>query len=148
MPSQEPDVDDFVGTWQLVSFEIRDADGGVSYPYGQDATGYITYTPDGYMSTIIMAGGRPRFAEDDILRGSIEEQAAAARTFISYAGPYEVRGGRVIHHVKVRLVPNWVGGTQERFYEFDGDRLSLSTGPMLLAGREQRAHLIWVRARR
>ncbi|MBC6478284.1 MAG: lipocalin-like domain-containing protein [Hormoscilla sp. GM7CHS1pb] len=31
----------FVGTWQLVSFELRDEDGQVIYLYGKDPIGYI-----------------------------------------------------------------------------------------------------------
>ncbi len=36
-----------VGTWRLVSVEFREEDGTVSYPYGRDALGYLTYTADG-----------------------------------------------------------------------------------------------------
>lgn len=39
-----------VGTWRLVSFEIRDEDGRVTHPLGRDAVGFITYTPDRHMS--------------------------------------------------------------------------------------------------
>lgn len=31
----------FVGTWRLVSCELRGSDGQVSYPLAQDAVGYI-----------------------------------------------------------------------------------------------------------
>jgi len=85
----------------------------VQYPYGPDATGYLMYSADGY---------------------------------ISYAGPYEDQGGKVVHHVKASLFPNWLGGDQERFYEVVGNRSSISTPWMLLAGREQRSYLIWERA--
>lgn len=135
-----------VGTWRLVSMEIRDAAGGASYPFGPDAVGYLVYAADGYMSAAIMTADRPTFTAGDILGGGVEERAEAAATYISYAGRYEVKGDRVVHHVEVSLFPNWVGGTQHRFFEFVGDRLSLSTGPMVLAGLERRAYLIWERA--
>jgi hypothetical protein len=41
--------DTLIGTWRLVSWEFRDAEGHVSYPMDRDASGYLTYTPDGYM---------------------------------------------------------------------------------------------------
>jgi hypothetical protein len=118
----------------------------VQYPYGPDATGYLMYSADGYMSAVVMSANRPSFAAGDLLVGSVEERAAAAASYISYAGPYEDQAGKVVHHVKVSLFPNWLGGDQERFYEVVGNRLSISTPPMLLAGREQRSYLIWERA--
>lgn len=35
------------GSWQLVSFVLRSTDGALSYPYGRDAVGKLTYTRDG-----------------------------------------------------------------------------------------------------
>lgn len=139
------DANPLVGAWSLVSFEVRAANGLVSYPYGSDALGHIIYSHDGYMSVTIMSAGRPDFETSDLLGGSLEERAEAARTYVSYSGPYEVLDRRVVHHVEVSLFPNWVGGSQERFYELEEDRLRLSTAPMLLGGSEQQAHLIWAR---
>ncbi len=48
-------------------------------------------------------------------------------------------------HVEVSFFPNWVGHDQERFFEFSGNRLALSTPPVLIEGRQQRAYLIWER---
>jgi len=42
----------FVGTWRLRSMTSRAEDGTVTYPYGPDAAGYITYTDDGFMVTV------------------------------------------------------------------------------------------------
>lgn len=142
---EDVDANPLVGAWSLVSFEVRAADGRVSYPYGSDALGHIIYSPDGYMSVTIMSANRPDFETSDLLGGSLEERAEAARTYVSYSGPYEVLAGRLVHHVEVSLFPNWVGGSQERFYELEDDRLRLSTAPMLLSGSEQQAHLIWAR---
>ncbi|MDP9383392.1 MAG: lipocalin-like domain-containing protein [Chloroflexota bacterium] len=134
-----------VGTWRLVSFEVRASDGRVSHPYGPDATGYIIYSPDGYMSVTITAADRPNFDASDLLGGSVEERAEAAGTYVSYCGTYEVQDATVVHRVQMSLFPNWVGTEQVRFYELKGDRLHLSTAPMLLGGSEQRAQLIWER---
>ena len=40
----------FVGTWQLISNETKDASGEVSHPFGKDATGYVIYSEDGHMA--------------------------------------------------------------------------------------------------
>jgi Lipocalin-like domain len=133
------------GSWRLVRFENRDADGTVSYPMGPDVQGYIIYNPDGYMSVIITGPDRPAFKEADIGAGTGEELAQAAATCIAYCGRYEVLPGRVVHYVENSLFPNWAGGIQERFMELEGSTLTLSTAPLMYAGQPRRAHLIWQR---
>jgi hypothetical protein len=117
----------------------------VEYPFGPDAQGYIVYAADGYMSVAIMRAGRRPFAVPDLLLGTLEEQAQAAATYVSYAGRYELEEGKVIHYVEISLFPNWIGTRQERFCEFAGDRLTLSTPPLLAGGRKQRHYLVWER---
>ncbi|NES72196.1 MAG: lipocalin-like domain-containing protein, partial [Okeania sp. SIO2D1] len=67
----------FVGTWRLVSFELKDVNGQVTYPYGKDTIGYLMYTEDGYMSAVIMTARRPKFSSADFLGGSTQEKAHA-----------------------------------------------------------------------
>ena len=134
-----------VGTWRLISWENRGLDGEVVYPLGEDAVGYIMYNPDGYMFVAIMRSDRAKFAAEDLLSGSMEEKAYAAGTYVSYCGRYEFRGDTVIHHVELSLFPNWVGVEQERLVEVRGDRLTVSTRPMLFGGAQRTAHLIWER---
>lgn len=137
-----------VGTWRLVSWENRSVgDGEVSHPLGKDAVGYIMYGRDGYMSVAIMRPDRARFAAGDLLGGTAEERARAAETYVSYCGRYELRGDTVVHRVELSLFPDWVGIEQERLVEVEGDRLTLSTRPILLGGGQRTAHLIWERAR-
>lgn len=134
-----------VGTWRLVSCEIRTDEGQVSYPYGKDAAGYIMYNEDWYMSVVIMSTNRPQFTSGDLLKGTKEEKAAAAETYLSYCGRYEVKDEKVVHHIEISLFPNWIGVQQERMYMFEENQLTLSTPLMLLDGQMQSAHLIWER---
>ena len=138
-------MDSFIGTWRLVSFELRSRDGQVSYPFGEDAVGYVMYSQDGYVSFTIMSANRPKFASGDIAGGSSEEKIAALDTYFSYCARYEVRGDRVIHHLEVSLFPNWIGADQERFFEFEGNRLILRTPPLLWGGIEQTGIVTWER---
>jgi hypothetical protein len=50
-----------------------------------------------------------------------------------------------VHRVELSLYPNWIGVEQERLVEVVGDRLILSTRPLLLGGVQRTAHLIWKR---
>jgi Lipocalin-like domain len=134
-----------VGTWRLVSWENRSADGTISYPLGRDAVGLIVYTDDGHMSVAIMRADREPFAAEDLLGGTSKEKARAAETYVSYSGRYVFRGDRVIHHVELSLFPNWTGVEQERLVEVTGKRLILRTRPLVLGGIEQSAHVVWER---
>jgi hypothetical protein len=135
-----------IGTWRLVSWENRSLlDGQISYPLGKDAAGYIMYNQDGYMFVAIMGPNRLKFAANDLLSGTPEEEAQAEETYVSYCGQYDFDGDKVVHHVELSLFPNWVGVDQERLVELTGNRLTLSTPPILLRGIQQTAHLIWER---
>jgi Lipocalin-like domain len=135
-----------VGTWRLIRWENRSIDGQTTYPLGEDAQGLIMYGDDGYMSVALMRARRETFGAGDLLGGTAEEKAKAAEEYVSYCGRYEFEGETVIHHVELSLFPNWVGADQERLVEIDGDRLTLSTRPLLLDGIEQTAYLVWKRA--
>ena len=135
-----------IGTWRLLSWENTSVDDRqVSYPLGKDATGYIMYNEDGYMFVAIMAPHRLRFAADDLLSATKEEEAQAKETYVSYCGRYDFLGDTVVHHVEMSLFPNWIGVDQERLVDLGGSRLTLSTRPLLLRGIQQTAHLIWER---
>jgi len=84
-----------VGTWKLLSWENRAVDGEVSYPLGEDASGYIAYTEDGYMFVAITRPDRRPFAAGDLLSGSTAEKAHAAETYVSYCGRYVFAGAGV-----------------------------------------------------
>ncbi len=135
-----------VGTWRLKRWETRTADGRVAYPLGPDAVGSLIYTAGGHMAVAMMRANRLAFADDDLLGGTLEEQAAAAAGYVTYCGRYEIRNGTVIHHVELSLFPNWVGVDQVRYAELEGDRLTITT-PQLQVGGQSVHRLIWERAR-
>ena len=133
--------EDFVGTWRLISVETRKEDGSLHRKGSR--TGYIIYSADGYMSVAFMKEGRTEFASGDIRGGTVEEKVEALNGYISYSGRYEVEGTSVFHNIEVSLFPNWIGDRQERFYEFDGERLTLSTPLQLVGGIQLSSHLVW-----
>lgn len=125
-----------VGTWKLLSGETRTQDGQVDYPYGAEPVGYITYNDQGYVFVGIMKADRSRFALEDRWLASAAETKAAFLSHIGYCGR---------HNIEVCSSPNWTGGTQERFFDLDGDRLSLSTAPFPQRGEMRSSYLIWER---
>ena len=138
----------FLGAWELISFEFRHPNGDTTHPMGANAVGILIYDKNGYMSAQIMRADRPLFAVNDQLRGTPTEIQTAFAGFISYFGTYEVNQeeSTVVHHLKGSLFPNLVGREQKRFFEFSGDRLILSTPPMPWDGQRVTGYLIWKRA--
>ncbi|MCL5260823.1 MAG: lipocalin-like domain-containing protein [Gammaproteobacteria bacterium] len=137
----------FTGTWKLVSWESRDAQGSISYPFGREIIGYIMYGADGYMSVVIAKKNRIPFVSKDFFGGSQAEKANAYETYLSYCGLYRVQDNIVTHNCEINLYPNWSGVSQERFYKFYTNRLELSTAPFFTDGKEQTHHLIWEKAK-
>jgi len=109
-------LEDFIGTWRLVSVETRKEDGSINR--SGKRTGYLIYSPEGYMSVAFMKEGRSEFASGDIRGGTVDEKIEAFNGYISYSGRFEVSGELVTHVIEVSLFPNWIGERQERFYEF------------------------------
>lgn len=135
-----------VGTWRLVSFEVRDEAGHVAHPLGHDAAGFITYTTDGHMAVQFGPINRAPLDAGDWLASTDAEIVAAARGYFAYCGTYEVGDGKVLHRVTMSLVPNWIGGEQVRFFAMSEDTVTLSTPTMRVDGRQQVATLVWQRA--
>jgi hypothetical protein len=132
-----------VGTWKLVSFELRLQDGTTRHPWGEKVAGQVMYGPDGFMAGSFMKMDRATFEAPDVMAGTPAEFEAAMKSYVGYAGPYSLQGNRVIHHSEVSLFPNWAGTDIERFYEIEGSNLTLSTPPLIFGGMQGTAALVW-----
>jgi hypothetical protein len=135
-----------VGSWRLISFELRDDDGTVSRPWGDDVTGMNTYTADGYLSEQFSSAHRPALTHDDWVSAPPGEIDLAARHYFAYAGTYELDGRTVTYHLDESLMPNWIGKTEQRFWSVTGDMLTITTPPLLVGGKMQVSTLVWRRA--
>lgn len=123
-------IEQLIGVWQLISMEDRDANGQVMYPLGEEPTGYLMYHPDGYVSAQLMRKGRPPYASGDLLQGTVEEMAEAARGYLAYVGKFEVKEeeNRIIHYIDVSLNPTLIGTELHRIPSFDGEIMTLHNG--------------------
>jgi hypothetical protein len=139
-----------LGTWKLVSWYNETATGARSYPLGEEAVGYITYTADGFVFVQMMAGSRSTYALNDPLGGTPSERAGAMETQITYGGTYADHGDHVRHHVRVASCPNWVGSEQIRYVshrQIDGKgQLQLRALETVMQGEKVTAYLDWERA--
>ncbi|HEX6387442.1 MAG TPA: lipocalin-like domain-containing protein [Anaerolineae bacterium] len=137
----------FVGTWQLIDAQARLANGKVLHPYGQNPAGMLIYDANGHMSVQLMDADRQTFAVADKSRGTVEEMKAAIEKYEAYFGTYDIdEEGKVVrHHASGSLLPNWTGTDQVRFYEFSGNRLTLSTAEIPYSGTTLVGRLTWER---
>ena len=141
------DSSGFVGTWKLLSWEVKQPDGTVQYPYGKNVVGYLIYTADGYMSAEIMdpdrQQGDPAFPLEPAAAQTLPDadRARAYTTYLSYCGTYTIDGDTVTHHVKAGLIPSWTGSEQPRPFKFDQGRLIIGAGKHKLTWERALQHV-------
>jgi len=126
----------FVGAWRLISAVQHMADGSKrnNPMYGPGGTGYILYSDTGRVCVVNINPSRAKWVNESA--PSDADARSAMKGIVAYAGRYEVNAaqGYVIHHIEVDAVPNRIGSSQKRFFEFSGSRLILRPEPPLPAG--------------
>ena len=143
---QPQTAESLIGTWKLVSVSAKTADGtAVDHPMGSNPTGVHTYTSDGRMSSIISFGGRKPLSTPDRYAARLDEKAEAFVTFFAYAGRYSVKAGKVIHHVEIASVQNWVNTDLIRDIQIDGDRITYRVPAQPLNGVMRTTELVFER---
>ena len=113
-----------IGTWTLVSYAAYSAstpgdESTAIYPYGPNATGFITYTREGHVSMHFSNPGQKNHQSGMPTDSSEAELAESARRYLAYAGSFYVvknenRNMLVVHEPAISLYPNWVGTSQRR----------------------------------
>lgn len=147
-PAKGADAKKFFGLWRLVdSDEVRPS-GEAVRARGQRPRGLLVYGENGDMTVQVMNDGRPKFKGAAPAEGTPDEVRAAFTGYTAYFGKFEVdeRERAVLHHMEGNLVPNEIGTTRKRFYEFSGDRLILSA-PVEAGGERRTRRIIWERVK-
>ena len=117
-----------------------------------DSVGMIMYDSPGHMSVHIVRGDRPAFPNGRA-KATDKEKAAAFDSYTAYYGTYtfEPENGIVIHHLEGSLSPGQIGQDNIRYFELQGNRLTLSVANDGKGGRLARkdttAHLTWEKIR-
>nr|VFJ62171.1 MAG: Lipocalin-like domain-containing protein [Candidatus Kentron sp. DK]VFJ62644.1 MAG: Lipocalin-like domain-containing protein [Candidatus Kentron sp. DK] len=141
-------TDQFIGTWKLVSCEVKVEGGESVFPMGQVPVGRLMYDEKDNMLVALANAERPRMSNDvHKMFAPLEEKGPAFDSFEAYFGSYSVNETEkvITHHVESGLFPNWTGSSQQRFYSFTGNRLELSTPPVEHEGSRVVAVLLWER---
>lgn len=139
---------DLLGGWLLESWDYAVDGEPRGYPMGADATGQITYTPEGRMAAILSMAVRGPLSADQFHKAPASEREVAALTYVSYGGSYDVVDDVVTHHVEYSLFPNWVGTDLVRRISWEDELLVLTSDPETSStGKTVVNRLFWRRAR-
>ena len=134
--------DKFVGTWKLVSASSTTSKGERNEtPYGLNPVGFLTYSEDGRVTSLISYGERKLLS----ISSRMEEQADAFNTFLAYAGRYTLSGDKVTHHIEISSIQNYVGKDLVRNIKSEGNQIVLITPPTMVNGKIQAIELTWQR---
>jgi hypothetical protein len=137
--------DQLVGTWMLVSIYDARPDGSKFDPFGANPTGILMFDGNGHFAAQLMGSGLPKFASNNRLEGSPEENKAIVQGSICYFGTYSVSEAdhTLNYHVESSSFPNFNGADQKRSFTLTGDELTY-TGPTSTGGT---SHVVWKRAK-
>jgi 3-carboxy-cis,cis-muconate cycloisomerase len=132
-----------LGTWKLRSYEREEiATGRRHDQFGAKPDGYLGYAPDGRMYAMFIR--QDRITPRDVVPTE-EEGVLLLGSMVAYAGTYTLGDRRVIHHIDISWNQGWTGTDQVRYFELDGDTLTITTAPYLSHqdGKEGRSILVW-----
>jgi Lipocalin-like domain len=131
------------GSWKLNSWTIQVVGGEVTEPFGANPKGRAVFTPDGYVTFVIVAANRKPAANDT-------ESAALLKTLMAYTGKFTIHGDKFTTKVDMSWNELFTGQDQVRFVKLEGDKLSIRTAEQASAvypGKKVVGNLVWERER-
>jgi len=156
-PPEPPLREKIIGAWKLESYIAYPTPESPiqrpTFPMTKNVTGFIMYTPDGYLSAQMLIPGQQSFKRGE---GEEPQWAEAGKRFFAYCGPYYISdegAGReeiLRHTFQVCNLPGWIGDVQVRTHRFEEDGQVLVLGseePTEIKGDRRIPVLKWRRAR-
>jgi hypothetical protein len=132
-----------VGSWKLSSWAIQIIGGELTEPFGANPKGRAVFTPNGYVAFVIVAANRKPATND-------AESAALLKTLVAYTGKFTIDGDKFTTKVDISWNELFTGQDQVRFFNLQGDRLTIRTPEQASAvypGKLVVGTLIWERER-
>ena len=121
---------DLVGTWTLESDTSTTADGQTIQPFGPRPNGVAMFDSAGHFAIINSRPDLPKFASNNRMRGTAEENEAIVHGSFAFFGTYSVANGIIVQHIEGGTWPAWTGTDQKRtISSFTGDEQTWTTVP-------------------
>lgn len=117
---------DLVGTWNLVSDVNTSADGRKVEPFGPTPKGLAIFDSDGRFAIVVSRPDLLKFASNNRMQGTPEENKAIVQGSIGFFGTYSVADGVVVQHVEGGTWPSWIG-TDQTITSFASDEQTWTT---------------------
>jgi lipocalin-like protein len=135
-----------VGTWIAVS-QYVDQDGKKLEPFGPDPKGMVVYDGNGRFILVLQRATLPKFASNNRMAGTAEENKAIVQGSIAYFGRYSIdeKEQRINLHYDGSTYPNWDGEDQIRLISISGDELKIVSPVSAVGGGV--VHLVLRRAK-
>jgi Lipocalin-like domain len=116
---------ELVGAWTLISLSVEQGGKKVE-PFGANPNGFLMLDGNGHFSIMVVRPGLPKFASDNRVAGTAEENKAAVQGSLAYfgtlagdqltlanptpsvaAGTTRLSGGGLSRRHVARAVPDW-----------------------------------------
>jgi len=133
------------GSW-LIASVVNEKDGLKKDTFGPNPRGFLVLTPNGRFSLIVMSATLPKFASNNRLTGTPEENQAVIKGSQAMFGTYKVvsaKEGKVLFHYEGCTFPNWDGQDIPRVLSVSGKEMKMVNPSAAIGGSN---YLIWKRA--
>lgn len=109
-----------VGVWTIVAWEQMNKDGSKFHRFGSNPKGIHVFDANGRFFIQFARPDLPKFAANDPMKTTEEENKAVMEGSIAYHGNYSVNEAdrTIILHAEVSSFPNQVGIDQKRIISF------------------------------
>jgi hypothetical protein len=135
---------DLAGTWSLESDVSTTPDGRTFEPFGPDPKGTAIFDSDGHFAIVLSRPDLPKFASNNRMHGTAEENEAIVHGSFAFFGTYALKDGVIIQHIEGGTWPSWTGTDQKRtITSFAHDEQTWTTVPSF-GGRSE---LHWKRVK-
>ncbi len=112
-----------VGSWTLTAQWVEQ-DGKKIERFGSTPKGIVIYDQNGRFASILMRSDLPKFASNNAMTGTPEENKAVVQGSTAFFGRWSVNeNGTFESHIDGATFPAWDGQTQKRIMTISGDEL-------------------------
>jgi hypothetical protein len=120
-------IKDVVGTYTLVS-AITEQGGSKTEVFGPGAKGVLSLDSSGRYALVITAADVPKFASNNRMTGTAEENKAVVAKSIAHFGTYSISEADKTINFKIESATfaNWNATEQKRNFTLSGDELKYS----------------------
>ncbi len=118
-----------VGTWSYVSADTVRPDGSREPMYGPNPKGLVIFDSNGRYALVNARSDLPKFASNNRMKSTPEENKAVVQGSIAHFGRYTVNeaDGTITFYIEGSTFPNWNGIEQKRPFTLTGDQVKWTT---------------------